>query len=312
MMPERELQIDQMIDEVVAGLANPALTAEFEAKLRGITDRSNTMTATTANNVIAFSTFDKMKGRGSERTLAWAVFAHAAALLLIMTQVRALRVAEPVKVSTIEFNEPVTPPPAPPKATAMAGGGGQPDKLTVSHGTPPKFAPEQLNPPKVQVEDAKLTPPVTVDVDPNLKMSRNDALPIGMPNSPLVGLSMGNGRGSGLGSGEGNGVGTGSGGGTGGGLRHVGGSVSAPVVLYQPEPGFSEEARKAKVSGIVKVYLQVDVNGRPTHVRVMQGIGMGLDEKALEAVQQYKFKPAMENGKPVPVEMNVDVLFTIY
>jgi protein TonB len=195
----------------------------------------------------------------------------------------------------------------------MAGGGGQPDKLPVSHGTPPKFAPEQLNPPKVQVEDAKLTPPVTVDVDPNLKMTRNDALPIGMPNSPLVGLSMGNGRGgSGIGSGEGGGMGPGGGGGTGNGLRRIGGGVSAPVVLFAPEPGFSEEARKAKVSGIVKVDLQVDTNGRPTHVRVIRGIGMGLDEKAIEAVQQYKFKPAMENGKPVPVEMNVDVVFTIY
>jgi protein TonB len=98
----------------------------------------------------------------------------------------------------------------------------------------------------------------------------------------------------------------------GGGLRRIGGGVSAPVVLFAPEPEFSEEARKAKVAGNVLVYLQVDATGHPTHVRVLKGIGLGLDEKAVEAVRQYKFKPAMENGKPVAVEMNVEVNFQIF
>ncbi len=83
-------------------------------------------------------------------------------------------------------------------------------------------------------------------------------------------------------------------------------------MLFAPEPQFSEEARKAKVSGNVLVYLQVDPTGKPTHVRVLRGIGLGLDEKAKEAVLQYKFKPAMENGKPVAVEMNVEVNFQIF
>jgi protein TonB len=88
--------------------------------------------------------------------------------------------------------------------------------------------------------------------------------------------------------------------------------VAAPQVLYEPEAQFSEEARKAKVSGNVLVYFQVDPTGKPTHIRVIRGIGMGLDEKAVEAVSQYKFKPAMENGKPVTVEMNIEVNFNIY
>jgi protein TonB len=95
-------------------------------------------------------------------------------------------------------------------------------------------------------------------------------------------------------------------------LKRVGGGVSAPEVLFAPEPEFSEEARRSKVSGNVLVYLQVDEQGRPMHVRVLRGLGMGLDEKALEAVRQYRFRPAMENGKPVAVEMNVDVTFNIY
>ncbi len=84
------------------------------------------------------------------------------------------------------------------------------------------------------------------------------------------------------------------------------------MVLFAPEPEFSEEARKEKVSGNVLVYLQVDRQGRPAHVRVLRGLGMGLDEKAIEAVRQYRFKPAMENGRPVAVEMEVDVNFQIF
>ena len=205
------------------------------------------------------------------------------------------------------------PPKAPPKLQAMGGGGGQPDKAPVAKGNPPKFAPDQLNPPKLPpLEQPKIKIDTTVDVDPNIKMAKTDLLNLGMPNSPNVGTSMGNGHGTGLGSGNGSGIGPGSGGNMGGGVRRVGGGVSPPQVLFAPEPEFSEEARKAKVAGNVLVYLQVDTNGRPIHVRVLKGIGLGLDEKAMEAVRQYKFKPAMENGKPVVVEMQVEVNFQIF
>ena len=217
----------------------------------------------------------------------------------------------PVLISIVE--PPPPPPKLPPKLQNMGGGGGQKSPTPVSKGNPPKFAPEQLNPPKAPPLAApKLSPPVTIDVDPNLKMAKTDMPNFGMPNSPLVGASMGNGKGSGIGSGSGNGMGAGSGGGTGGGVRRPGGGVSRPEVLFAPEPEFSEEARKAKVAGNVLVYLQVDTNGRPIHVRVIRGIGLGLDEKAMEAVRNYKFKPAMENGKPVVVEMQVEVNFQIF
>jgi protein TonB len=204
------------------------------------------------------------------------------------------------------------PPKAPPKLQTMGGGGGQPDHAPVSKGNPPKFAKEQLLPPKAPVPDPKLQVPPTIDVDPNLKMAKTDLSNLGMPNSPNVGTSMGNGHGTGLGSGNGAGLGAGSGGGTGGGVRRIGGGVSPPTVLFAPEPEFSEEARKAKVAGNVLVYLQVDTNGNPRNVKVLRGIGLGLDEKAMEAVRKYKFKPAMENGHPVIVEMNVEVNFQIF
>ncbi|MES2393402.1 MAG: energy transducer TonB, partial [Acidobacteriota bacterium] len=135
---------------------------------------------------------------------------------------------------------------------------------------------------------------------------------LGVPASTVHGFSVGTGHGTGMGNGEGDGVGDGMGGNYAGGLMHPGGMVSKPDLLYAPDPEFSEEARRAKFSGNVLVYLWVDEHGNPSHVRVVRGIGMGLDEKAVEAVRQYKFKPAMLHGKPVKVDMNVEVDFRIF
>jgi TonB family protein len=87
----------------------------------------------------------------------------------------------------------------------------------------------------------------------------------------------------------------------------VGGDVSAPVLLHSVEPERPEG--NANVSGTVQVTLRVDRNGNPSHVRVTRGLGMGLDEKAVMAVRQYKYKPAMKDGTPVMVELNVEVKF---
>ena len=95
-------------------------------------------------------------------------------------------------------------------------------------------------------------------------------------------------------------------------LRRVGGDVSAPVLIYSVAPGFTQEARNAKTAGNVLVNLVVDQNGIPTNVRVVRGVGHGLDEKAVEAVSKYRFKPSMEHGQPVPVEINIQVNFQIF
>jgi len=203
------------------------------------------------------------------------------------------------------------PPVLPPSRKLMGGGGGQKGPAPVSKGSPPKFSPVQLAPPTPPVIAPKLAVAPTIDVDPKLKMQ--STLPnIGMVNAPTVGVSLGNGSGNGLGPGNGNGMGPGSEGGYGGGVRQVGGGVSAPSLLYKPEAEFSEEARKAKMSGVVTVGFVVDEKGNVIRARVIRGLGMGLDEKALEAVRQYRFKPAMESGKPVKVEVNVEVNFQIF
>ena len=122
---------------------------------------------------------------------------------------------------------------------------------------------------------------------------------------------IGTGGGEGVGSGRGPGVGPGWGGGVGGGPYRVGGGVSAPRIIYQPDPEYSEEARKAKYSGTVVLYIQVDETGHATHMRVVKGIGLGLDEKALEAVNKWRFKPGLKDGKPVTVEAHIEVNFRL-
>jgi periplasmic protein TonB len=115
-----------------------------------------------------------------------------------------------------------------------------------------------------------------------------------------------------VGSGEGPGVGPGRGGGIGGGVFHIGGGVSAPRPLFTPDPEYSEEARKAKYQGTCVLWLIVGSDGRPRDVRVSRALGMGLDEKAIQAVRQWKFEPAMKDGHAVAVQMNVEVSFRLY
>jgi protein TonB len=95
-------------------------------------------------------------------------------------------------------------------------------------------------------------------------------------------------------------------------VRKVGGGVSSPVVISSVPAEYSPEARKAKTEGIVLVNLIVDQQGQPQNVHVIRGIGNGLDLKAVEAVRQYRFKPATENGRPVSVELNVEVNFKFF
>lgn len=254
---------------------------------------------------------DLLKTRQDPRATAASFVIYALLFLVVGWMLhKKVQFAAPAKTTLVtEVN---VPPIAPMRAKAMGGGGGQRGPTPVTKGTPPKFAEQQIVPPKAPpLQDPKIKIEPTVEVQKDVHMA--SSLPqIGMANSPLVGMSMGNGSGTGLGSGNGSGIGPGSGGNTGGGPRRIGGGVSAPQLIFSVEPEFSEEARKAKVAGNVLVNLWVDTNGNPSHVRVIRGVGMGLDEKAVEAVKQYRFKPAMENGKPVLVELNVEVNFQIF
>ncbi|WP_236657484.1 energy transducer TonB [Acidisarcina polymorpha] len=244
-----------------------------------------------------------------------------ALLLWVNVKVRAL----PPKAVTSEVVDlkPYTPI-APPKMDRMGGGGGGGDRdlVQVSKGKLPKLAKEQITPPQIIRNDhPKLAVEPTIVMPENVPLPNANMPNLGLPTSTQVqlasngtgsGAGMGSGKNGGLGSGTGGGYGPGSGGGTGGGVYHVGGGVSPPTVLSSVDPEYSDEARRAKYTGIVVVSLIVDPQGNPQHVRVVRALGMGLDEKAVEAVRQYKFKPAMFQGKAVPVEVNIEVNFQIY
>ena len=95
-------------------------------------------------------------------------------------------------------------------------------------------------------------------------------------------------------------------------VSRVGGGVSAPRVIHQLDPEYSDEARKEKIEGVCVLYVVVGPDGLPRDIRVQRVLGHGLDEKAIEAVRQWKFEPALKDGKPVAVAVNVEVTFHLY
>lgn len=210
--------------------------------------------------------------------------------------------------------------PASSKQSRGGGGGGDRDKLAASKGVLPKQSMEQITPPMVVVrkEQPKLAADPTV-VAPPIQISQMGSL--GDPLSTVLGPSssgpgfgggIGTGSGGGIGSGHGPGVGPGSGGGIGGGVYRVGGGVSAPTTIYAPDPEYSEEARKAKYQGTVELTMIVGADGRPRDVRVRRSLGLGLDEKAIDAVKTWRFEPARKNGQAVAVLIEIEVSFRLY
>jgi TonB family protein len=214
-------------------------------------------------------------------------------------------------------------PKAAPKKQAMGGGGGGGDRspLPASKGRLPKASLRQFTPPmavinnpnpRLTMEPSIIAPP---DVNlPNVNMAQyGDPLAkIGPPsNGPGSGGGIGSGSGGGVGSGKGGGFGPGEGGGVGGGVYRVGGGVTAPIVLSKKDPEYSEEARKAKYQGTVLLSIEVSPSGIASNIKVVRSLGLGLDEKAIDAVKQWKFKPGYKDGKPVTVAATIEVNFRL-
>lgn len=233
-------------------------------------------------------------------------------------------IAPVVNTTHVDFKL-LAPAPPPPKILPIAreqhggGGGGLRQPIEPTRGRPPEVAKVVLNAPKLaRLEHPKLAvePTTNVQLPDTPKM-----LNIGASDSPQIklasqgsgsGSGFGHGLGGGFGAGSGSGVGAGSGGGYGGGIMSVGGGVSAPALIHSVQPEFTNEARQANFQGIVGLQLIVDASGNPQNIHVTRRLGMGLDEKAIEAVRQYKFKPAMYQGHPVAVQIVVDVEFHLH
>jgi len=237
---------------------------------------------------------------------------------------RRIVTAQPQPKVTVTLVAPDDLPVIKPGKTQVGGGGGGGDRdvLQASKGKLPKFSMEQITPPVVVLrnEHPKLAVEPTIVIPPQVQLASNNMPNLGDPMAHAVLPSNGTGSGGGIGSGSGGGVGSGKGpgfgpgegGGTGGGIFRVGAGVSPPRPIYQPEPEFSEEARKAKYQGICTLALVVGVDGRPSNIHVQSSLGMGLDEKAIEAVRNWRFEPAMKDGHPVAVAIAVEVDFHLY
>jgi TonB family protein len=197
------------------------------------------------------------------------------------------------------------------------GGGGNRDPLPAWHGNLPRASLDlPIVPPTVILpkEPPKLAVDETVMVAPTVSMQGGQ---IGDPTAQFSRvLSNGAGGLGGIGTGCCNGIGPSSGPGAGAGPPGIFPAgkmgVTVPEVIFDPEPSFSDEARKAKAQGIVLLFLVVGKDGHTYDVRVGQSLGMGLDEKAIEAVNRWRFRPATLNGQPVATQIAVQVDFHLY
>ena len=210
-----------------------------------------------------------------------------------------------------------------PKPKQMGGGGGGGDNSPIppSKGQLPKLALKQFVPPAAVVNNPspKLIMQPTIVVPPDIMLPEVDINAWGDPlanagppsNGPGSRGGIGTGDGGGVGSGSGAGFGPGEGGGFGGGVYRIGGGVTQPTVIFQVEPEYSEEARKAKFQGTVVLYVIIDEKGLPRQLKVVRALGLGLDEKAMEAVKRWRFRPGYLNGKAVAVEATVEVNFRL-
>jgi periplasmic protein TonB len=201
------------------------------------------------------------------------------------------------------------------------GSGGNHDPIPASAGRAPAFANIQIAPPSVVLRNLNpamsavptvIGPPdLTIQNPPLSNYGDPLALAVTSSNGPGGNSGIGDHNGSGIGDGAGPGIGSGWNGGTGG-HRYSAGGVNYPTCVYCPPAKYSEEARKAKFQGTVTLQVLVTPDGRGTDIEVVKGLGMGLDEQAIEAVKGWKFRPAYgADGKPVATVIGIEVMFRL-
>ena len=190
---------------------------------------------------------------------------------------------------------------------------------------PPRAEPRPIvhpDPPPVRVEPPPVVAPVvTVAADPRDRAGIPWMTPTPTPTptpgletdsrGPGAGGGTGSGQGTGIGQGEGAGIGPGSGGGTGGGPYRPGSGITAPSILREVKPDYTDEGRRRNLEGDVVLEIVVRTDGTVGNVKLLQGLGAGLDQRAIEAVRQWRFSPARRYGTPVDVIVEVAMEFKL-
>jgi TonB family protein len=202
--------------------------------------------------------------------------------------------------------------PKPPKKAELPGK----EKTTVPVTKPPEVKP---------VEKPKEPPPPAQEVNIPVQQvtSGIDKIAGVLPTMTTVpdlnsmgmgtGAGAGGGHGTGIGTGSGSGLGEGSGGGTGGGVYDVGNGVTSPTLIREIKPQYTADAMRAKVQGEVELEAVVNPDGSVDRIRITRSLDrtFGLDQKAIEAVRQWRFVPGMLKGQPVPVRVSIVLDFTL-
>jgi len=273
--------------------------------------------------------WSKDENFGWTQLVAFAVHAGVVALLVtpfiisMTTPTKAVNKTQ-IDVTPLDISPYVSKLPAGANKAGGGGGGGDRSPEPPTKGRAPRFSMTQFTPPtaviknpdpKLPMEPTLLGPPELKVANPNLSNFGDPlAAAVTMSNGPGGGGGIGTGEGGGIGSGSGGGLGPGEGGGTGGGAFRAGvNGVGMPSCFYMPNPPYSEEARKAKYSGVVMVEAVVNLDGHLSNMRVIKSPGLGLDDSTINTMRTWRCKPVTgPNGKPVPVIVPFEVTFRLY
>jgi protein TonB len=229
---------------------------------------------------------------------------HILLALLLLTAARTIRSPlEPtaqIHAIPLTFSRPH-------QAPGPRGGGSNRTALPARHGSPPPRAQRTFMPPSSS-DHPSLALPITIAFDiPLVNTSAN----VGDPYSHLAKGAFGTNGDNSIGNhGCCGGIGDSTSGPPGLSVQR-GPGVTPPQLIYKVEPEFSEEARKAKHQGVVVLTIEVDASGNVRNVHVRQSLGLGLDEKAIEAISHWRFRAAILDGKPVTTEAVVQVNFQL-
>ena len=269
-------------------------------------------------------TADPLAFKRDKKSSAISLVVHVVIIAMVLSlalKAHTITALQPATtVTPVDFTLSIPPMTLPVARLAGGGGGGGAHEMVeaMKAELPTIVRLQTMAPRVIKVDQPKLA----LEPSMQVKMPESNDLPtLGIADSKQIllasqgrggGSGLGQGLGGGIGAGHGSGAGPGSGGGYGGGLMNVGGGVAAPEVLHSVEPEFTEDARRANFQGSVSIKLIVDSQGNPQNVQLVHHLGMGLDEKAIDAVRQYKFKPAMYQGHPVSVQIIIEMSFHLH